>query len=75
MSQDNQMSWDERRALARKDSTKRHKSTSIPIEYMHEDELPEDMPQADYDEWYARSFVPGGVGCRIGPKYPTEAKQ
>lgn len=38
--------------------------------YMHEDELPEDMPQADYDEWYKRSFVLDGVGGRVGPKYP-----
>lgn len=41
-----------------------------PINYMHEDDLPVDMPQADYDKWYARSFVPDGIGCRVGPEYP-----
>lgn len=72
---DNQLSWDERRELARNDSKKRRKSSGVPTEYMHEDELPEDIPQADYDEWYKRSYVPDGVGCRVGPKYPWEAKQ
>ena len=32
-----------------------------------EDELPEDMTDADYDEWYGFSCVPGNVGCRVGP--------
>lgn len=35
---------------------------------MYEDELPEDMPQEDYDAWYAQSWVDG---VRMGPKYPT----
>lgn len=65
------MTWDERRELAKKDSRKR-KLTKAPTGYMHEDDLPEDMPQADYDEWYEQSFVPDGVGCRVGPKYPKQ---
>lgn len=34
---------------------------------IHEDTLPEDMSDADYGEWFGRSFVPGNVGCRVGP--------
>lgn len=34
---------------------------------IHEDTLPEDMSDEDYGEWFGRSFVPGGVGCRVGP--------
>lgn len=69
------LSWDERRELARKDVRKQPKPASGLTGYMHEDELPENMPQSDYDEWYERSFVPDGLGVRVGPKYPWEAKQ
>jgi len=34
---------------------------------MYESELPADMPQADYAEWYKRSFVHYGI--RMGPQY------
>jgi len=37
---------------------------------IYEDELPADMPQADYDAWYAESRVIDGV--RMGPPYPDE---
>ncbi len=33
---------------------------------VHEDELPP-MIDAQYSAWFALSFVPGGVGCRMGP--------
>jgi hypothetical protein len=72
---DNQISWDERRRLALKDTKKKTPQRVMEGDLMHEDELPENMPQADYDKWYAQSFVPDGVGCRVGPKYPWEAKQ
>jgi hypothetical protein len=36
-------------------------------DYMHEDDLPEDMTADEYDRWYEQSYVPGGVGCRVGP--------
>jgi hypothetical protein len=36
-------------------------------------QLPADMPSADYDKWYAQSWIPGGVGCRVGPPYPFAA--
>ncbi len=35
----------------------------------YEDQLPPDMPQADYDKWFTMSKVDG---VRIGPKYPFE---
>jgi hypothetical protein len=38
--------------------------------YMHEDQLPVNMPKEDYDKWYAQSWIPEGVGCRVGPVYP-----
>jgi len=38
---------------------------------IHEDELPPDISQEDYDRWYAQSFVPDGVGCRVGPRLNT----
>ena len=33
---------------------------------IHEDDLPEDMTQTEYDAWFETSYVPGGVGCRVG---------
>lgn len=50
------LEWDGERRYACKDGT--------PI---HEDTLPDDMSDADYGEWFGRSFVPGNVGCRMGP--------
>jgi hypothetical protein len=38
--------------------------------YMHEDQLPVNMPKEDYDKWYAQSWIPDRVGCRVGPVYP-----
>lgn len=46
-----------------------------PTAYMHEDELPADMPKEDYDKWYEQSWIPNGVGCRVGPRYPFESAQ
>jgi hypothetical protein len=40
------------------------------VRYMYEDQLPADMPKEDYDKWYAQSFVPNGIGFRVGPAYP-----
>lgn len=40
----------------------------LPEGLMYEDQLPADMPQADYDTWYKESFVDG---VRVGPKYPS----
>jgi len=37
----------------------------VPV--IHEDDLPDDMPSAEYDKWYAISLVVDGV--RIGPIY------
>ena len=34
---------------------------------MHEDELPADITAIEYSEWYKKSFIPGGVGVRVGP--------
>lgn len=39
----------------------------------YEDQLPEDMPQADYDRWFAASCVVDGV--RMGPRYPFAGVQ
>jgi hypothetical protein len=33
---------------------------------MHEDELPP-MSDEQYAKWFAASYVPDGVGCRVGP--------
>lgn len=38
----------------------------VPI--MHEDELPREMTDAEYNAWYAHSHVPAWVGCRMGPR-------
>lgn len=35
---------------------------------MHEDELPRNMSDEEYDAWYEHSHVPGWVGCRVGPR-------
>lgn len=40
---------------------------------IHEDELPDDMTQKEYDEWYKKSYIPGGVGCRVGVR-PEKSK-
>lgn len=37
-------------------------------EYMHEDQLPKDMPQEHYDRWHTCSAIFEGV--RVGPLYP-----
>ena len=34
---------------------------------MHEDELPANLTDEQYAEWFAKSLIPGGVGCRVGP--------
>lgn len=44
--------------------------------YMHEDQLPDDMPRADYDKWYSQSWLSdGNIGVRVGPVYPFVAKR
>ena len=32
-----------------------------------EDSLPDDLTDDEYNIWYEHSFVPDGVGCRVGP--------
>jgi hypothetical protein len=49
--------------------------TAQVVAYIHEDELPSNMPKEDYDKWFAQSWIPDGVGCRVGPRYPFEATQ
>ena len=44
---------------------------STPDTSMPEDELPADITPEDYDTWYAQSSIPGGVGCRFGPRFPA----
>ena len=42
------------------------------MSYMHEDDLPTNMPRKDYDKWYGKSWILGGaVGVRVGPIYPA----
>ncbi|MCP4604514.1 MAG: site-specific DNA-methyltransferase [Proteobacteria bacterium] len=36
---------------------------------VHEDDLPKDLPKAQYDNWFKTSYIPGGVGCRVGPRH------
>jgi hypothetical protein len=44
--------------------------------YIHEDELPADVPQEDYDKWFAQSWLSDGdIGVRVGPPYPFQATQ
>lgn len=43
--------------------------TEVP--WMYEDELPADMPQADYDWWFENSLVDG---VRIGPRIEIRKK-
>lgn len=38
----------------------------VPI--MHEDELPRNMTDRQYNQWFQHSHVPGWVGCRMGPR-------
>jgi len=40
-----------------------------PKGWSYEDELPEDMPQVEYDAWFEQSRIVEGV--RVGPKWPT----
>jgi hypothetical protein len=46
-----------------------------PEPYMHEDELPANMPKKDYAKWYEASWLPEGGGCRVGPIYPPEVRE
>jgi len=41
---------------------------------MHEDELPL-MTDDEYSAWYENSTVPGGVGCRVGPRVDSEGDE
>jgi hypothetical protein len=46
------------------------------MQTQHEDELPEDITDAEYDEWWEKSYVDNGV--RIGPVFhrsPKDAAQ
>lgn len=38
-------------------------------DWQYEDELPEDMTDAEYDAWVDQSFVPHRVGVRVGPRF------
>ena len=40
--------------------------------YMHEDDLPADISDADYAAWYAKSWVLDGAGVRVGPVFAAE---
>lgn len=40
----------------------------IPKNWIHEDQLPEDLSSEDYDAWFALSRVIDGV--RMGPRFP-----
>ena len=35
---------------------------------MFEDELPDDLTDLEYNLWFKKSYIPDGVGCRVGPK-------
>lgn len=40
----------------------------IPEGWVYEDQLPEDLSNEDYDDWFAQSRVIDGV--RMGPDFP-----
>lgn len=42
--------------------------TALKIDLIHEDDLPEKISDEQYAKWFAVSFIPDGVGCRMGPK-------
>lgn len=37
-------------------------------ELINEDELPTELSDYEYAQWFKHSFIPGGVGCRVGPR-------
>ena len=37
------------------------------IPTIHEDELPNDLTDDEYEWWFKNSHVPDGVSCRMGP--------
>ena len=39
---------------------------ALTLPQVHEDELPP-MTDEQYDSWFALSYLPNGIGCRIGP--------
>ena len=41
--------------------------TALNIKVIHEDTLPEDISDELYAKWFALSYIPDGVGCRVGP--------
>ena len=40
---------------------------ALTMPQVHEDDLP-DMTDEQYAAWFEVSYVPDGVGCRMGPK-------
>lgn len=43
--------------------------------YIHEDQLPQDITDAEYDAWYAKSLILGGnIGVRVGPVFKRSAE-
>jgi hypothetical protein len=47
--------------------TRRYEIVKNARGFVHEDKLPEDFTDEDYSEWFEMSYVPGNVGCRVGP--------
>ncbi len=35
---------------------------------INEDELPTELSDYEYAQWFKHSFVPDGGGCRVGPR-------
>lgn len=45
-----------------------------PVPLMFEDELPDNITDEEYAQWFQCSKVPNGVGCRIGPFFTKQIK-
>ena len=44
----------------------------LPPGVVYEDDLPDDMTDEQYENWYRTSYVPDGLGCRVGPYQKAE---
>lgn len=47
-------------------------TTGMVRQYIHEDQLPDDMTEEEYGRWYAKSWIMGDGhgGVRVGPLWP-----
>jgi hypothetical protein len=47
--------------------TRRYEIVKNARGFVHEDKLPEDFTDEDYNEWFKMSYILAIIGCRVGP--------